>query len=557
MLSNRIFDASSWLVPPSLQVLTSRFTPRSTSQETIEASDHASSLEVNRSVEEIQLPKTSGAETRQRMAKTKTKFLLAQPPPMTRSKKTLKLPLRTLLQLQRMSDNSRPLPAFDVVPSSALASRLMRKVPRLTKGDKSLTSEDLVVVRSEQYDQDFGAASDSAEDSEDEATRRPNVVGTIRQTRYTTDTAPDQDEIHLANGLVWRVTTLKDGVYEFSGKEHDSLKLRWVRRRTRPTKAKQKSITDPVVNTEHNRLTFSIIDPNTRRHPVIATLTKNRSLEIMDQIPLSPSFAGVSPRPSLAQSPFSTALSSEVSYFDLPVDSEPAFSETDEDLKILIVLTAVWVSFKEGWSPSFSSTSGMASRLRQDSNNGTPSTIASSSDSIIERRSMYKAMPFRLNRSSTSPVSQRTPLRPSRSPGRAKSAGPSSTRRGTLSAARKRQDDVPPRPPASLSSADKLKFSQGTVGIKNHQRAWSWISFNGRETIDRPKASETDAPSLPQTFQPATTSTRNGSVADHDSIDLDGSDLEFSKMGRKHRPKKWATLRGAYKTLIGPCMRRP
>jgi hypothetical protein len=93
------------------------------------------------------------------------------------------------------------------------------------------------------------------------------------------------------------------------------------------------------------RFTFSIINPGTRRHPVAASMTRCH-LEVYDEY-----------SPGSRSSVGPTTLSSIVSDFsDKPVIRGSDTSEIifEECLQLFIIVTGIWVAFREGWSHNFS-----------------------------------------------------------------------------------------------------------------------------------------------------------------------------------------------------------
>lgn len=423
--SNTISEARSWSMPALVQDLASFFISQSKPNDPSEGTlPSSSNLSSSRGIQPLPPafddPSPLPVGLQERKAKTRTNFMLAHPPPIGRSKQILSARPRMILQLQRLAEGERPMPAFDLISSSAFASRFTRHVPKLLKGDRGASTDTLVLLRSDLYGQ--GSKSDddkTTEDSGEDATNHHrDYVGTINYASRAKDASTtNRDQICLGNGLVWEANCLKEGVYEFSGKTHAGLKLRWVR--GRKTSTQRNSLSESTKNAPWPRLTFSIIHPETRLHPVIATLTADNKLSILDQFSTFTSSATASPPSSAPQSPLSSEFSYETSYFE----GVSPYTETDEALRVLIILTGIWAMSKEGWSEAFSKNLEMVQKPRPDSKNASPSTTVSGTETILERSLVSRHPSTRLHRPSTSPLSHQVVQNQMSSTGRAKSTG--------------------------------------------------------------------------------------------------------------------------------------
>ncbi|KAL6228671.1 hypothetical protein BDW75DRAFT_144417 [Aspergillus navahoensis] len=299
-------------------------------------------------------------------SRPKTTYQLAHPASNARQKR-LKLRPKLLLQLQRVSPTSRPVPVFDVLPSTLFMPRLARKVPAALRGKRGLGPNDLIITTSDLYQPTLGEGVDKNLSSDEENRDHPEVIATICQPCKEDALAKGKAEICLNSGTVWEATPLASGSYEFAANTDSGLMiLRWVRRG--PKKRRMSAPPGSVFPEDSRRFTFSVIDPTTRRHPVIASMTRNH-LEVYDRY----SLPGTAP-----SSPTSAALSviSDGSEMDLASDQQ--VMETDEKLHLLITITSIWVAFREGWSHNFryndSALSGKATRSTSVSRNAsTPS----------------------------------------------------------------------------------------------------------------------------------------------------------------------------------------
>lgn len=285
---------------------------------------------------------------------SKTSFQLAHPPPAIKHRERFNIRPKILLQLQQTSDATRPVPVFDVVPSFVFAPKLARKFSSIFKGKDSLGADDLVIVHSQKYDSsdDLKGQTDSASDEDSWDARE--VVAAICQPKRKAAGTDLPTEICLHHGAIWKASPLSTGAYEFTSVDEAGTRTiaRWVPRPPlvrRRTYNGQDGSSPPLA--EQRRFTFSIINPNSRRHPVIATLNRS-SIDVSDQHSV-PSV--MSSSQSLNSSQHHQSLASENAGVHVNQTETPktAMVETDERLRSLILITGIWVAFREGFSPNF------------------------------------------------------------------------------------------------------------------------------------------------------------------------------------------------------------
>lgn len=276
----------------------------------------------------------------------KSSYQLAHPAGQVRPKR-LRLKPRLLLQVQQVSQTKRPIPIIDVLPSTGFLPRFARRFPAVFRGKKCIGPNDLIIVTSESYERPLSSSADphsSAHHDAHDAHRE--VIATICQLPQREDAlraATGKAEICLNRGPVWEATPLPNGSYEFVAQTvaGGTRKLRWVQRTARPSRRSSGAAAD-----EGKRFIFSVIDPSTRRHPVIASMTRNH-LDIYDEYSMPTQLLPMSPT-----SVISTASDSSENRFQ---SREPAnLIETDDALRALIMVTSIWVAFREGWLHSFS-----------------------------------------------------------------------------------------------------------------------------------------------------------------------------------------------------------
>lgn len=290
-------------------------------------------------------PRIARAQSvRKQSSRPKTSYQLAHPASHARHRR-LNFRPKLVLQLQRLSQTPRPLPVLDVLPSSVYLPRLARKFPTIFRGKKGLGPNDLIVVTSDLYERTGGDIGDKYLSSDDEHGEHREVVATICQLLREDALAKGKAEICLNYGPVWEATPLPNGSYEFVAEtDHGVQILRWVLRG-----GKNRRVSAPPgspLQEESRRFTFSVIDPSTRRHPVIATMTRNH-LEVFDEYSM-PTSGFASPASGMSVISDSSELDAPL---DRPLDRRVII--TDDNLRTLIIITSIWVAFREGWSHNF------------------------------------------------------------------------------------------------------------------------------------------------------------------------------------------------------------
>lgn len=348
---------------------------------------------------------TAGAETaqtngnrsrsaRKHSHRPKTSFQLAHPAAHACHKR-LRLRPRLLLQLQQISQTSRAIPALDVLPSTIFVPRLARRFPTIFRGKDGLGPNDLIVVTSDAYEPQRSGEDDRSVSSDDEHDEHREVIATICQILKGDARQKGKAEICLNYGPSWEATPLPNGSYEFVADTGKGIqKVRWVLRGKNNRRTSTLAGTSPV--DENKRFTFSVIDPNTRRHPVIASMTRN-NIEVYHRYSLP---APSSDTPTSPMSPMST-MSLASGFTEVDDHTDQNVKETDDKLRTLIVITGIWVAFREGWSKNFTyndstpaaGTSGLPMGSRQSSS----AAVNMEKDSSTTERSLHS----RLHRASS------------------------------------------------------------------------------------------------------------------------------------------------------------
>lgn len=349
-------------VAHTMNYIASAFTSRPTSAKSLESGVSTPSVPeegaLNEGMRELSLEnKTasiadSDVASKRRSAssrtRTKTAFRLCHPPPVHIHKQRLHIRPRVLLQLQKISKAARPTPIFEVLPSVIFAPRLARHFPRTFKGKAGLGLDDLVVVSSENYEvQDL--QSDDMDDLFDEKWEKREIVAAICQP--SKDNYPygqGETEICLHHGTSWTASQRRNGAYEFACTDDcgNRTVARWVPKQSKSDRTSSISSTP-----EEKKFNFSILNPNSRRHAVIATLDC-QTIEVSDSY--SQPSTSLS---SQASSPPTTSSSLISDGQETPcIEAGQAVRdpiEVDDSLRTLIIISGIWVAFREGFSPNF------------------------------------------------------------------------------------------------------------------------------------------------------------------------------------------------------------
>ena len=280
--------------------------------------------------------------------KTKTVFKLAYPPPATQQQKRLHIRPKLLLQLHRTSNAARPTPVFDVLPSFLYDSHLLRRLPWRFRSKSGLGPKDLVIVSSQVYDKPDTQNFDDFDLLEDDDQDDQEIIA-VCQLRESSDCFKDA-EIWFGNDVSWKASQLPSGTYEFV--ELDDLGyrkvVRWVPRRNKSNR--KQPIASGRTDKEGpdvKQFTFSILDPQARRHAIIATLNSDE-IDILDRYSMPSPLT-----PSLCQGSKINAKQSNAEQATMDL-TERCPIVVDDCLRALIVVTGIWVAFLEGFSKGFS-----------------------------------------------------------------------------------------------------------------------------------------------------------------------------------------------------------
>ncbi|KAK7518995.1 hypothetical protein IWZ03DRAFT_308661, partial [Phyllosticta citriasiana] len=256
---------------------------------------------------------------RNKSLRPKTTFALAHPPPRVGPF----LRPRVLLQLHQSSASSRPRPAYEAIPSTKLAPKLKKKFQRLFELRTKLGPDDFLIVKAETYGVD-------RRDGEEEKLENREVIAVVCY-----NAKEDRTEICMDDNTIWSTSQMPNGGYEFVSTDSHGLqsKRRWVSKPLAPKRASSMTTVSQASSPDDRKFNFSTISPDSRRHPVIASMTR-ASIDVWDQYSIpSPTLATPAPSPD-------TSDVTEPSY---PESRRPVLV-TDDTLRKFILVSGVWIA---------------------------------------------------------------------------------------------------------------------------------------------------------------------------------------------------------------------
>lgn len=207
--------------------------------------------------------------------------------------------------------------------------RVARGFPCLFNGRDEMGPSDVLICHSENYETKIT----STYKRKDYFNRRIPVAA-IHESDVLDD---DESEICFRDGSVWQARALGKNTFEFRNKTQEGGKevvARWVLRRS----SKKASVSSQASTDFGSNMIFSLIEPDRRQHPVLATLTKN-VLEISDF------YRAVTDVHTAGED-----SDSQISHRS----SERPYLAVADDTKLLAQITSVWVTLRMGWCSNFS-----------------------------------------------------------------------------------------------------------------------------------------------------------------------------------------------------------
>lgn len=282
-------------------------------------------------------------QPKKRAARSKTSYIYARPPKPVECRGKLHIRPKVLLQLHQIIPSQRPKPAYELVPFPLLPAKSTRRLARSFNTRERLGAHDLLIVKAEAYGKDEEATSD------DDRWSSREVVGVIcpaRNEKCLTEICMDDGTSR------WEVSSMPNGGFEFNTTDDHglTLKARWVPKPVHSRRASAMSATAPLSPTlaptqDDRKYTFSTITANSRRHPIVATMTQNR-IDIMDSYAM-PSATSPSTPGSILHSPIITPASIDLESF---MSKDQMAIVTDDALRRFIVVTGVWVAAQKYYS---------------------------------------------------------------------------------------------------------------------------------------------------------------------------------------------------------------
>jgi hypothetical protein len=282
---------------------------------------------------------SSNGGRKKRSSRPKTSYSIAHAPPKGSARHKIHVRAKPLLQLHQLSQSARPMPAYELLPSAIFSPSLSRAVSKTLRTRHGHCPADLAIVKAEKYHQ-----HEASQKEEDESR---DVLALICKGRKGDGNTTSKAKLFLEDGSEWEAYSLPNGGYEFFSTDAHGLGMtaRWVLRR--PKARRSQSASDMTTSwgidaaNQNKKFNFSTISPDSRRHPVIASLTTT-SLDINDSYTI-PS--------ALAPSPETSDHEQEETTHDPVGTSDPIV--TSQSLKTLITATAIWVTLREGWCPGY------------------------------------------------------------------------------------------------------------------------------------------------------------------------------------------------------------
>lgn len=281
---------------------------------------------------------------RKRAARPKTSYIIAHPPPTVHPRSKLHIRPKVQLQLHQVFTSQRPKPVYEVIPFSLLAPRSTRRLARTFNTRERLAHNDLLIVKAAAYGQ-----RDEDHQSDDERWGSREVIGVICPGKTERGQIVSPAEICMNDGMSrWAVTPMANGGFEFNTLDEHGLamKARWVVKPPTTRRASGLSVNSQLspglpATKDDAKWNFSTISANSRRHPVIANMTRSR-IEVSDSYVMPAVTQPSSPNVQVPASPALTPASIDASYFLDAADRSPL--KTTDALRLFILVSGIWVS---------------------------------------------------------------------------------------------------------------------------------------------------------------------------------------------------------------------
>lgn len=315
-------------------------------------------------------PASSGSSAaterqRKRSSRSKTSYLIAKPAQPVNSCSKLYFRPKVLLQLHQVIATQRPKPVYEVIPFSLCPQRSVKRLARTFNTRERLGAHDLLIVEAEPY------TKEDEKKSDEERWAAREVIGVISPGKSEKGVV-GHTEICMNDGMSrWEVSDMANGSYEFNTTDDHglTLKARWVlkpahSRRTSGMSTASQMSPAFAPGQDDKKFTFSTISPDSRRHPIIATMNRAR-IDVMDDYTMPSATSPPTPGHSTyIQSPVMTPTSLDMNAF---MDKSSLPIETGDALRRFIVVSGIWIA-SQNFCASDSSTNPLALALDSPTN---------------------------------------------------------------------------------------------------------------------------------------------------------------------------------------------
>ncbi|MCJ1250130.1 hypothetical protein MMC30_007356 [Trapelia coarctata] len=358
--------------------------------------------------------------------RTATSFQLAHPPPTPKHKQRWKARSKVFLQLRQFSGTRNPVPTLEVLPSTLFAHRLMKHCPRSHNRKISPGADDLVIVNSQMYGY-AGKENRADEDSDEENGANREVVALISPPGKGDPEAKEHAHIYVEGGATWTASAMEKGGYEFTTYDQHGLQttVRWVLKSPKRRRGDSNPRRPPSENEDSGKAyRFSILNPLARRHPVIGSMDRY-VIDVVDQYTTPSGTPAMTPTFNTMNS--QSVPSPQQSHFGGDASQPTSAHDVDEQLRMLVLVTGIWVAFVEGWAKYNTDTGHSTSTINAHSpwtnrptsgrfelDNGLRSGTPQSTTSSRSRHTSFNILHRSTASASSTPTAQRSPAIPQR-----------------------------------------------------------------------------------------------------------------------------------------------
>ena len=289
---------------------------------------------------------TGGVSRRASIARKRTVYQLAHP--VAKSHKRARRKPSMILQLRQVDVGRKAaVPMMEVFRTRNDASVLTRNLSKRSTSQKSGSRngdlQQLVFLTCDGYDD----TESTGETTEDEESDHRNCVASL----VHSNTPSHESRAVLNIGAEqWTIAPMLNGGYEFSHINGAGMlnRARWV---PKPVSERRSILGAKSTNgraSQEKQFRFVLLSPLGRKHPIIGAMDCE-AIEVRDE------FTALDAAASTAANTCSlTQLNSnELNNQNNPTDSsltKRCIFETTERIRLLTLITGVWVSIAEGWT---------------------------------------------------------------------------------------------------------------------------------------------------------------------------------------------------------------